>query len=256
MITTEDKQKYEKYSKNRRVNRIFYSLAKNIYVKPLRKIIVNLKLEGLENIASMLHKSGKRCIIAPYHCLSIEEPLMGEIFDDLIGKPHAIMTHKVFSKHKLIYSTLELVPFNTEVDSGFRQDYNWSMQKSKEWLNINEPILIFSDGETQAHVENQVKNEKKEILPLAERPNSCMLSKLSFETNSPILPVCPYSKLEHEKRLYEWSNWKSWFYLLKNIRIPYGIKILEPIYPRDFTNPGAMRKELRERQIKAYQNIK
>lgn len=252
MITEKDKQIYAKYTANRRFNANFYDLAKSIYVTPLRKLFVNLKLEGTEN----LHDFNGPCILAPFHSISLEEPLMGEVLLNLVGKPHALLTQRVFTRHPITYSILEEVPINTDEDASFKQDYSWSMERLQEWLIQGESVLVFNDGETKYHIESMEKQGRQGILPLEERPNSGIPAKLAMEIGCPIVPIAPYTPQKYEEKLYAWNNWQSWFTLLGGLasgkRIPYTLEFLRPLFPQDFSSVGEMKRTIRQSQLEAY----
>jgi hypothetical protein len=249
MLSEKDKQMYEKYAGKGLANRILYSTLKWSIEKPIRHLITNINILGEENLSQIKGA----CVLVPYHTLSIEEPLLGEVFDDLLGKPHALMTQKVFSRHPVLYSSIEEVPFNTNCDESFKEDYKWSLNKIGAWIKRGEPIFIFNDGETESHIRIKKERGIERILSLRDRPNSIIPAKLAFEYDVPVIPVATFSPAKYEQEFYTWDNWKSWFKVLKNLRIPYTFEFLEPMLPKQFNNPSEMKRAIRERQIVAYE---
>ena len=146
MLKDKDKKDYEICSKKNTFNRIFYSAGKWLFVKPLRHLFIDLQT-NLESLSEENRKIvGGPCIFVPYHCISVEEPLLGEFLDDVSAKPHGLFTAKVFSRHSKLFGLLEQVPFSTEADASFKKDYQWSLNELGKYLARGESVIIFGDG--------------------------------------------------------------------------------------------------------------
>lgn len=260
MLTEKDKKSYEKYSGNGAINALVYGFLKWFAEKPLVHGFINPDIRNAE----YLKKFDAPTVFVPYHCLSVEDPLIGEILDDLGRKPHALITAKIFSKHRITYSLLEEVPFNTEATS-FREDYKWSMEKLEEWLRKGESAIVFNDGETEQHERSMKESGREGIMPLNERPNSAIPANVAFSTNSQVIPIATYAPEKYENLFYGWGDCEkslpnlfknTWFSSDRNFRIPYTLEFLEPLKPEDFANPNELRREIRKRQLEAYTRLR
>lgn len=244
MLTDKNKRMYERSSKNRLIGKIITE-ASYAFADVIERTLLDVNIIGNENLKQ------DSTIYVGYHNTAIDPPLVMKHIYHLSGKlPHALMDARSFSRNAISpfwYGVAGMIPF--DIGDGSRlsvENSRWSLNAMENVIKKRESLLVYADGPTRRGV----------CKVLEERPNSSIPSDLSFKTNSPIQPICIWSKNSVVEDMHIWKGMVGWKYLFDNRKVKYTISFLSAVYPESYSNPKEMKEAVRQMQIEEHYRLK